>query len=97
LLVEQVLDARQDLQRFSLLYEAFAEGMSERKEREGAVHVCRMRNAVTRSYTATLKALALIRKAAPAVTVKLTKTVNVTRGERKAGPIVDRLAPPCGN
>jgi hypothetical protein len=97
LLVEQVVVAWLDARRCSLLYGILAEGMSDREEREEAVHVVRMRNAATRNYNATLKDLALIRKATPPVTVTVTKTVNATRGERKARPIVDRLARPCGN
>jgi hypothetical protein len=85
LLVEQVVIAWLDAQRCSLLYDAFADGMSEREEREVAAHVARLRNAAARNYRSALKALGLIQKAAPAVTVNVTRTVNVTGASGKLG------------
>jgi hypothetical protein len=97
LLVEQVVVAWLDAERCILVYYAFGEGMSKREEREIAAHVARMRNAANRNHTATLKALALIRKAAPCVTINVTKSVNVTRGERSGRHNMNRLTQPSGN
>jgi hypothetical protein len=60
--------------------------------REVAAHVARMRNAADRNYLASLKCLALIRKAAPAVTVTINKTVNMNRKDSGTGPVGGRLA-----
>jgi hypothetical protein len=45
----------------------------------------RLRNAADRNYLASLKCLALIRKAAPEVTVTINKTVNVNRKADRHG------------
>jgi len=62
-------------------------------DREVAAHVTRMRSAANRDYLASLKALALIRRAAPSVTVNVKATVKVRkgRGAGTAGGRLDRL------
>ena len=76
-----------------LLADGFGADLSQR---EVAAHVVKMRNAANRNYLASLKALALIRRAVPAVTVNV-KTV-VKAGKRRGGrPIIERLGEPCRN
>lgn len=94
LVAEQVVIAWLDLRRCDLLYESFAD---ELERREVASHVVRMRNAAGRNYLATLRALALIRRAAPAVTVNVTKTVNMSRRGRVARAVMHGEVEPCEN
>jgi hypothetical protein len=55
-----------------------------------------MRNAANRNYLASLKALALIRKAAPAVMINVNTTVRT--GKRREGrPITERFGQSCRN
>jgi hypothetical protein len=74
-----------------LLFDTFAVDLVDR---EVAAHVARLRNAADRNYLASLKCLALVRRAAPAVTVHVHKTVNVKK--KGAGRAAPRVARPGG-
>jgi hypothetical protein len=77
----------------SQLADGFA---SDLTQREVAAHCVRMRNAANRNYLASLKALALIRKAAPAVMINVNTTVRT--GKRREGrPITERFGQSCRN
>ena len=88
LVVERVIVSWLSLAWADLLFDTFA---GDLEYREVGAHVARMRNAANRHHLASLKALALIRKAAPAVTVNINKTVNVKGKMRGAGAAVGRL------
>jgi hypothetical protein len=76
LIVERVVVAWLAVGWLDLLYFGLA---GEFAHREVEAHVARMRSRANRDYLAGLKALALVRRAAPAVTVNTNKTVNVNK------------------
>jgi hypothetical protein len=89
LLVERVVVAWLYLARCDLLAGASVDNLDFPQV---AAHRARLRNAANRDYIASLKALAQIRRAAPAVTVNVTKNVTVRRGSRRADPAPCPLA-----
>jgi hypothetical protein len=77
LIVQRVVVAWFNVGWLDLLYFGPEEGFVQR---EVEAHVARLRGRANRDYLAALKALALIRRAAPAVTVNINnKTVNVKK------------------
>jgi hypothetical protein len=74
LVVERIVIAWLNLTRLDSLHNVYADDL---ENSEVAAHVARMRHTANRDYPASLKALALIRRATPSFTVNISKTVNV--------------------
>jgi hypothetical protein len=89
LVVERILVAWLYLARCDLLAGASVDDLDCPQL---AAHLGRMRDAADRNYLASLKALAQIRRAAPAVTVNVTRNVTVRRGGRQDAPAPCPLA-----
>jgi hypothetical protein len=91
LIAERVVVAWLAVGWLDLLYFGLA---GEFVHREVEAHVARMRSRANRDYLAGLKALALVRRAAPAVTININKSVNVNK--KGAGRAAPRVARPGG-
>ena len=92
LVVERVVVTWLSLAWIDRLCDGYASGLWEPEARDVSAHAARMRGAASRDHLAALKALALIRKAAPSVTVNINNTVTVKKKGRGAGATGGRLA-----